>query len=143
MLPLPLSPPTVDVGNANAPVPLTVSTVVVVLIAPVARMPFVTVTARLAPLKVTAPVPMFKSFEVVLMLGWGALTIVPGDPASAGTFTQRGVIQQRTDATSISVLLNQSVPLGQDVASLADALNTLLRRVPGITNQSLANKVLG
>ena len=65
-----------------------------------------------------------------------------GDVSSAASYTQRGTIFRQTDAGSISTLLDQSVSLGQNLSTLADALNTFLRRVPGITNQPLAQKVL-
>lgn len=66
----------------------------------------------------------------------------PGDVTSAASYTQRGTIFRQTDAGAINTLLNQSVSLGQNLSTLADALNTFLRTVPGISNQPLAQKVL-
>ena len=65
----------------------------------------------------------------------------PGRPADAGAFERRGTIFQQTDPAVIGALLSQSVALGQNPTELADVLNTLLYQVPGITNQSLAQKV--
>jgi hypothetical protein len=65
-----------------------------------------------------------------------------GDPASAAAFTLRGTLFKPTDAAAINNLLNQSTALGQDLAHLSDALNILLHNVPGITNLSLADKIL-
>ena len=65
-----------------------------------------------------------------------------GLPSSGNSFALRGTMVQQSDATAINNLLNQSVALGQDLANLGDALNGLLRRVSGITNQPLAQKVL-
>jgi hypothetical protein len=65
-----------------------------------------------------------------------------GDPASAAAFTLRGTIFQQTDVAALNNLLNQSTALGQDLAHLSDALTMLLHNVPGITNLSLAEKVL-
>ncbi len=74
----------------------------------------------------------------------------PGYPADAGTFTLRGNLVQETGVAAINTKLNQSVALGQNLASLNDALASmvgtnvigLLRKVPGITNQTLPQKVL-
>ncbi|MBI3853460.1 MAG: hypothetical protein HY298_24700 [Verrucomicrobia bacterium] len=74
----------------------------------------------------------------------------PGYPADAGTFTLRGDLVQSPDVAAINAKLNQSVALGQNLASLNDALASavgtnvfgLLRKVPGITSQSLPQKVL-
>ena len=66
----------------------------------------------------------------------------PGDAGSTNAFTQRGTMSQQTDAGAINTLLNQSVALGDDLLSLSNALNLMFRSVPGITNQSLAEKVL-
>jgi hypothetical protein len=66
----------------------------------------------------------------------------PGDASAAGTYTQRGTMFRQTDPTAVNTLLNQSVSLGQDLTGLADSINMLLRRVPGITNQPLPQKVL-
>src|ERR1051325_10780103 len=65
-----------------------------------------------------------------------------GFPTNCGTFTVRGTILQQTSSASVNTLLNQSVALGDDLLSLSNSLNALLRTVPGITNQSLAQKVL-
>ena len=66
----------------------------------------------------------------------------PGDASAAGTYTQRGTIFRQTDATAVNTLLTRSVSLGQDLNGLADSINMLLRRVPGITNQPLPQKIL-
>ena len=65
-----------------------------------------------------------------------------GDPSSASAFTQRGDLFQQTDSAAINTLLNQSVSLGQSLSGLAQTLDGTLRRVPGITNQPLPQKVL-
>lgn len=65
-----------------------------------------------------------------------------GDAASGNNFSQRGTMMRQNDAGAINTLLNQSAALGQNLALLNDSLNLLLRRVPGITNQTLPNKVL-
>ncbi len=65
-----------------------------------------------------------------------------GYPTSAGTFTLRGTLFQQTDPNAINALLNQSLVLGEDFASLGSALNVLLHHVPGITNFTLPQKVL-
>src|SRR5436190_7278130 len=65
-----------------------------------------------------------------------------GDAASASAFTQRGDLFQRTDSGTINTLLNQSVSLGQNLSSLAQTLDGVLHRYPGITNQPLPQKVL-
>jgi len=64
-----------------------------------------------------------------------------GPASSANTFTLRGNIAQQNNPVAITTLLNQSVVLGQDLTSLGQTLNGLLRREPGITNQSLGQKV--
>lgn len=66
----------------------------------------------------------------------------PGDAGAAGTYTPRGTIFRQTDAAAVGTLLTQSTSIGQDLNGLADAINMLLRRVPGITNQPLPQKVL-
>lgn len=74
----------------------------------------------------------------------------PGYPTNAGAFTLRGNLVQETDIASLNSKLNQSVALGQNLASLNDALAKavgtnvigLLRKVPGITHQTLPQKVL-
>ena len=65
-----------------------------------------------------------------------------GLPAVPGTFTPRGTIFQQTDASAIDALLNQSIALGDDLSALNNALNVVIRKVPGATNQTLAQKVL-
>ncbi len=65
----------------------------------------------------------------------------PGYPINAGAFTLRGNLVQQTDVATINTKLNQSVALGQNLASLNDALAVVLRNVPGIASQSLAQKV--
>jgi len=73
----------------------------------------------------------------------------PGTPTDPGAFTLRGNLVQQTDLAAINTKLNQSVVLGQDLTSLNNALamqvgtNVLgvLRKVPGITTQTLAQKV--
>ena len=66
----------------------------------------------------------------------------PGTPANAVPFTARGSMFQRSNPAEIDALLAQSVPLGQDLGSLADSLNMLLRREAGISSQPLAQKIL-
>jgi hypothetical protein len=66
----------------------------------------------------------------------------PGFPTNAAAFTLRTTLFQQTDATAVNNLLNQSVMLNENLASLNDALNTLLHKVPGATNLPLAQKVL-
>ncbi|MEO6035995.1 MAG: hypothetical protein ABIQ35_12135, partial [Verrucomicrobiota bacterium] len=73
-----------------------------------------------------------------------------GFPTNAGAFTLRGNLVQETSLAAITTKLNQSVALGQNLTSLNNALamavgtNVLgvLRHVPGVTNQSLSQKVL-
>ncbi len=65
-----------------------------------------------------------------------------GNAGSANPFTQRGVMFRQADATAINNLLNQSVALGDDLLSLSNALNLMFHSVPGITNQTLAQKVV-
>ena len=79
--------------------------------------------------------------ERVLAGGRFAVFGKPGNASSANPFTQRGTIFRQTDATAIDALLNQSVPLGEDLLSLSNALNLMFRSVPGITNQTVAQKV--
>ncbi len=66
----------------------------------------------------------------------------PGDVSSASPYTLRGTIFRQTDVGGVNALLNQSVALGQDLGQLTNAINTFLRRVPGISNQVPAQKVL-
>lgn len=65
----------------------------------------------------------------------------PGTPTNAATFTLRGTLMPQTDPVTINNLLNQSVALGQNLASLNDGLAFLLHGIPGVTNQTLAQKV--
>lgn len=65
----------------------------------------------------------------------------PGYPPDAGAFTLRGNLLRETDAGAIDAKLNRSVALGQNLASLNDALALVLRTVPGIAGQSVAQKV--
>src|ERR1039457_6790664 len=66
----------------------------------------------------------------------------PGFPTNAGTFTLRGTIFQQSDPTAINTLLSQSIALGENLTSLSNSLNTLLHKVPGITNLALPQKIL-
>ncbi len=65
-----------------------------------------------------------------------------GFPTNSGTFTARGTIFQQTDISAINNLLNQSAALGEDLSSLNNALNVIVRSVPGAPGQSLPQKVL-
>lgn len=65
-----------------------------------------------------------------------------GFPTNAGPFTLRGTIFQQNDTGAINSLLNQSVSLGDDLASLSSALDTLLHNVPGAGSLTLPQKVL-
>jgi hypothetical protein len=65
-----------------------------------------------------------------------------GDSASPNPFSQRGTMARLNDAGNINLKLSQASALGQNLALLNDSLNLTLRKVPGITNQPLANKVL-
>ncbi len=65
-----------------------------------------------------------------------------GYPTDAGSFTARGNIFQQTDITAINALLNQSLALNQDISALSRSLDTMLHKIPGITNQTLAQKVI-
>ena len=65
-----------------------------------------------------------------------------GAASSPALFSLRGNLFQQTDPTAINTLLNQSVSLGQDLTALSQTLDGALRRVPGITTQPLAQKVL-
>ena len=66
----------------------------------------------------------------------------PGFPTNAGSFTLRGTIFQQSDPNAINTLLTQSLALGENLTSLSNALNTLLHKVPGITNLALPQKIL-
>ncbi len=65
-----------------------------------------------------------------------------GAAGSVNPFTQRGTLERQTDLPAIDVILNQSVVLGDDLSSLGHSLNLMFRSVPGITNQTLSQKVL-
>ena len=65
-----------------------------------------------------------------------------GNAGSANPFTQRGTMFRQSDATAINNLLSQSVALGDDLLSLSNALNFMFRSVPGITNQTLVQKLV-
>ena len=64
-----------------------------------------------------------------------------GYPTNSGVFTLRGSLFQQTDLGAINTLLNQSVALRDDLSSLDSALNLLLRKIPGVGTQTLAQKV--
>ena len=74
----------------------------------------------------------------------------PGDAASPSTFTRRGTMSPQTDPAAINTLLNQSVALGDDLGSLNDSFARVigtnivgfLRKVPGITSQSLPQRIV-
>ncbi len=66
----------------------------------------------------------------------------PGYPTNAGSFTLRGTIFQQTDPNAANVLLNKSVALGENLFSLSNILDTLLHKVPGVTNETLPQKVI-
>ena len=65
-----------------------------------------------------------------------------GRPPDAGAFTQRGQISAAGDAATVDGLLNKSVFLGQDLSGLNHSLEVLLHSIAGITNQTLAQKVV-
>jgi len=65
-----------------------------------------------------------------------------GYPTNSGVFTLRGTIFMQTDPNAANALLNQSVALGEDLASLGTTLNTLLHSVAGVTNENLGQKVV-
>ncbi|HEX3716585.1 MAG TPA: hypothetical protein VH595_01345 [Verrucomicrobiae bacterium] len=71
-----------------------------------------------------------------------AIYAKPGPATNTGTYTFRGNIFQQTDPNAINALLNQSVALGENLTTLSETLNTLLHGIPGITNETLAQKVL-
>ena len=66
----------------------------------------------------------------------------PGFPTNVGTFTVRGSMGRAKDLGTVNSRLNQSLVLGQNLVTLSNALNGLLRKIPGITNQTLAQKIL-
>ncbi|MDB6032756.1 MAG: hypothetical protein JWM16_3094 [Verrucomicrobiales bacterium] len=65
-----------------------------------------------------------------------------GDPSSAAAFTRRADLFQQVDSAAVNSLLNQSVSLGQNLSSLSQTLDGALRRISGVTNQPLPQKVL-
>ncbi len=65
----------------------------------------------------------------------------PGTPTNAASFTLRGTMTVQTDPAVINSLLNQSVALGQNLATLNDGITFLLHKIPGITNQTLPQKI--
>lgn len=65
-----------------------------------------------------------------------------GNAGSGNSFTQRGTLAPATGTAAIDALLAQSVSLGEDRLSLSNALNLMFQSVPGITNQTLAQKIL-
>src|ERR1017187_3668471 len=64
-----------------------------------------------------------------------------GYATNAGAFTQRGKMFLQTSPAAISTLLNQSVALRDDLTSLSNALNVVLRKIPGADSQTLAQKM--
>lgn len=60
---------------------------------------------------------------------------------NAGTFTLRGKIFQQTSPGAISTLLNQSLALREDLNSLSNALNVVLRKIPGADSLTLVQKM--
>ena len=65
----------------------------------------------------------------------------PGAPTNAATYTLRGTMTPQTDVATINTILTQSVALGQNLSSLNDGLAMVLHKIPGITNQTLAQKI--
>jgi hypothetical protein len=73
-----------------------------------------------------------------------------GYPDSANPFTLRGTMARQNDPAVVNTLLHQSLALGQDLVALDNALAHqvgtnvlgLLRNVPGITSQTLPQKVV-
>jgi len=64
-----------------------------------------------------------------------------GFPTNSTAFTLRGTIFQQSDVAAINTLLAESTSLNEDVASLGEALDTLLHNIPGIASQSPPQKV--
>ena len=64
-----------------------------------------------------------------------------GYPTNAGAFALRGAIGPVTDLAALELRLSQSVALGQNLASLNDALLIALRNVPGIPQPTLAQNL--
>ena len=65
-----------------------------------------------------------------------------GYPTNNTPFTLRGTIFQQTDAAAIDTLLNQSVAIGDNLATLDSTLAVLLHKVPNIGSLTLPQKVL-
>jgi hypothetical protein len=64
-----------------------------------------------------------------------------GYATNGGTYSLQGKAFQQTDTTAINTLLNQSLALGEDLTSLSNVLNMVLSGIPGITSQSVAQKI--
>ena len=64
-----------------------------------------------------------------------------GFATNAGTFTLRGKMFLQTSPAAISTLLNQAVPLRDDLTSLSNALNVVLRKIPGSDSLPLSQKL--
>ncbi len=64
-----------------------------------------------------------------------------GFATNAGTFTLRGKMFLQTSTAAISSLLNQSVALRDDLTSLSNTLNVVLRKIPGAVSQPLDQKL--
>jgi hypothetical protein len=60
-----------------------------------------------------------------------------GYATNAGTFSLRGKIFQQTSTTTIGTLLDQSVVLRDDLTSLSNAMNVVLRKISGASSQTL------
>ena len=65
----------------------------------------------------------------------------PGFPTNTAAFTLRGTIAQQSDLNAINNLLAESTSFNEDLVGLGDTLDVLLHFVPGITSQSLPQKV--
>ena len=64
-----------------------------------------------------------------------------GYATNGGIYSLHGTAFQQTDTTAINGLLNQSLALGEDLTSLSNVLNMMLSGIPGITSQSVAQKI--
>ena len=64
-----------------------------------------------------------------------------GFATNAGAFTLRGKMVLHTSTAEISPLLDQSVALRDDLTSLSNALNVVLRKIPGAASLPLAQKM--
>lgn len=65
----------------------------------------------------------------------------PGYATNSAGFLSRGSIVAQTDSGAIAAVLNQSLALGQNLVSLSNTLNVVLRQVSGAESLSLAQKV--